>query len=89
MLLLNAGALAAAMVFAVAAGAGRRISRLCLATLAGYLLTVHSTVLLAGLAGHLTVRGLAAAITAAFLVGAWLAAIRSRRPAPPTAAASR
>jgi hypothetical protein len=82
MLLLNAGALAAAVAFALAAGAGHRASRLCLATLGGYLLTIHSAVLLAGLAGHLTVRGVTVAITAALLIGAWLAATTPRRPAP-------
>src|SRR5262245_46252109 len=85
MLLLNAGALAAAVAFALAAGAGRRTSRLCLATLAGYLVIVHSAVLLASLVGHLTVRGLAEAVTAALVVAAGLAWSRRRHhePEPP------
>src|ERR1700752_4937533 len=79
MLLLNAGALAAALAFALAAGAGRRTSRLCLATLGGYLLIVHSAVLLAGLTGHLTVDGLAEVVTVLLVAGVWLAWTRRGR----------
>jgi len=78
MLLLNAGALAAALAFALAAGPGRRTSRLCLATLAGYLLIVHAAVLLAGLTGHLTVGGLTVVVTAALAIGIGLAWARRR-----------
>src|SRR5437867_11582170 len=73
MLPLNAVALAGAVAFALASDAGGQASRLCLATLAGYLVIVHSTVLLTGLAGHLSVPGLATVVTAAFLIAAWLA----------------
>src|SRR5262245_9678348 len=82
MLLLNAAALAAAVALALATGAGRRTSRLCLATLTGYLLIVHTAVLLAGLASHLTMRGLAEVVTAALAVGVGLAWVRRRRDEP-------
>jgi hypothetical protein len=86
MLLLNAGALAAALAFALAAGAGRRTSRLCLATLGGYVLIIHTAVLLAGLTGHLTVPALAAEVTVVFVLGAglaWARRGRDERTAPP------
>src|ERR1043166_7225964 len=55
------------------AGAVAQASPLCLAPLAGYLVIVHSTVLLTGLAGHLTVYGLATVVTVVFLIATWLA----------------
>ena len=73
MLPLNAVALAAAVAFALGSGAGVRTSHLCLATLAGYLLIVHSTVLLLGLAGHLSLYALAIVVTGTFIVATWLA----------------
>jgi hypothetical protein len=73
MLPLNAVALAAAVAFALASGAGVRTSHLCLATLAGYLLIVHSSVLLMGLAGHLSLYALAIVVTGTLLVATWLA----------------
>src|SRR5262245_393025 len=75
MLLLNAVALAGAVAFALASGAGGQASQLCLATLAGYLVIVHSTVLLTGLAGHLRVPGLATVAMVVFLIGTWLATV--------------
>ncbi|HKC40011.1 MAG TPA: hypothetical protein VKC15_10755, partial [Gemmatimonadales bacterium] len=81
MLPLNAVALAGAVAFALAAHSGGQASRLCLATLAGYLVIVHSTVLLTGLAGHLSVPGLATVVTVVFLIATWLAKLKreSRR----------
>jgi hypothetical protein len=73
MLPLNAVALAGAVAFALASHAGGQASRLCLAFLAGYLVIVHSTVLLTGLAGHLSVRGLATVVTVVFLIATALA----------------
>jgi len=73
MLPLNALALAGAVAFALASDARGHASRLCLATLAGYLVIVHSAVLLTGLAGHLSVRGLATGVTVVFLIATWLA----------------
>src|SRR5215470_1452323 len=73
MLALNAVALAGAVAFALASGAGGQASRLCLATLAGYLVIVHSAVLLTGVAGHLSVPGLATVVTVVFLIATWLA----------------
>jgi len=57
----------------VAAGAGGSTSGLVLATLAGYLILVHSIVLAAGLLGHLTVGGLAAMVVPAMVVALRLA----------------
>jgi len=73
MLPLNAVALAAAVAFALGSGAGARTSHLCLATLAGYLVIVHSTVLLLGLAGHLSLYALAIVVTGTLIVATWLA----------------
>jgi len=90
MLSLNAGALAAAVAFALASGAGGRTSHLCLATLAGYLVIVHSTVLLTGLVGHLSVQVLTGVVWVVFLIATWLAEFPGRhgdpeRPASRTA----
>jgi hypothetical protein len=79
MLPLNAGALAAAVAFALASGAGGRTSQLCLATLAGYLVIVHSTVLLTGLGGHLSLHALTVVVTGIFLVATWLAEFPRQR----------
>src|SRR5262249_34137906 len=56
-LALNGAAIVTAIAMAVAAGAGGSTSGLVLATLAGYLIVIHSLVLAAGLFGHLTVEG--------------------------------
>src|SRR4029453_11661215 len=82
MLSLNAGALAAAVAFALASGAGGRTSHLCLATLAGYLVIVHSTVLLTGLVGHLSVQVLTGVVWVVFLIATWLAEFPGRHGDP-------
>ena len=91
MLSLNAGALAAAVAFALASGAGGRTSHLCLATLAGYLVIVHSTVLLTGLVGHLSVQVLTGVVWVVFLIATWLAEFPGRHgdPERPATSASR
>src|SRR6185436_15527136 len=76
MLPLNALALAGAVAFALASHAGGQASRLYLATLAGFLVIVHSTVLLTGLAGHLSVPGLATVVTVDFLIATWLVKLK-------------
>jgi hypothetical protein len=78
-LALNAGgALVALVVAAAARGPDGRSPRLPFAALAGYLILIHSVVLLAGLAGHLTVPG------TAIVLGAALAAalVMARRAGP-------
>ena len=77
-LLLNGGAVAAAVAIALARGATTRASPLGLATLAGYVALVHSLVLGAGLVGHLTVGGLALPLAVVLAIALWLA-----RWAPP------
>ena len=83
-LVLNAGALFVAVRFALAAGSGVRCSRLILATLSGYVVVIHTAVLVAGLLGWLTIGGLAA-VVAASAAGAWWLA-RSRTDDPTSAA---
>jgi len=73
MLALNAAGLAAAVAFALASGAGERTSRLCLATLTGFVVIAHSTVLLAGLVGHLSLKVLTVVATCVFTLALWLA----------------
>lgn len=80
-ILLNGGAVLAALAVAARLGLHGRASALLLGTLSGYLVLVHSSVLLAGLLGYLTPGGLAAIVTAVVLAAAWLA--RGPRPAPP------
>src|ERR1700745_719598 len=86
MLPLNAVALAAAVAFALGSGVGVRTSHLCLATLAGYLLVVHSSVLLLGLVGHLSLSPLAIVVTATLLVATWLAEFPRKHGTPETPA---
>ena len=62
-----------AIALAVAAGAATSASGLLLATLAGYLILVHSLVLAAGLLGHLTMGGLGALVATTLVVSLWLA----------------
>jgi hypothetical protein len=57
----------------VAAGAATSASGLLLATLAGYLILVHSLVLAAGLLGHLTMGGLGTLVATALVISLWLA----------------
>jgi hypothetical protein len=71
--LLNGGAVAAAVATALARGATTRSTPLGLATLAGYLALVHALVLGAGLLGHLTVGGLAFLLAVGLAVALWLA----------------
>jgi len=76
----------AAGALAVAAGAGSRATPLLLAGLAGYLVLVHSFVLVTGLAGSLTVGGLAVPVVLAVVVALVLARRKaSRVPAETTA----
>jgi hypothetical protein len=75
-LVLNAGALFVAVRLALAVGSGVRCSRLVLTTLSGYVVVIHTAILLAGLLGRLTIGGLAAVVAAA-VAGAWWPA-RSR-----------
>ncbi len=64
-LVLNATVVLVAFVPAVAFGARGRASRVLLGTLSGYLILVHSIVLLAGLVGHLAVGGVALLVAGA------------------------
>jgi hypothetical protein len=68
---------------------GRRVGSVW-PPLAGYLVIVHSTVLLTGLAGHLSVHGLATVVTVVFLIATWLAKLKSgaNMSGPPAAVAS-
>lgn len=77
-LALNGGAVFAALVLARALGLGGRLSRLLLGALGGYLIIVHSLVLVAGLVGHLTVGGVGMLLAAVMAAALWLA----RRPRP-------
>ena len=79
--LLNGGAVLAAFVVAAQLGLRERASALLLGTASGYLVLVHSSVLLAGLLGYLTTGVLATLVTAVVLAAAWWA--RSLRRAPP------
>lgn len=72
-LLLNGGAVAAAVAIALARGATTRGAPFGLLTLAGYLVLVHSLVLGAGLLGHLTVGGVAFLLVIVLAVAVWLA----------------
>lgn len=82
--MLNAGALFVAVRLALAAGSGVRCSHFILSTLSGYVVVIHSAVLLAGLLGWLTIGGLATVIAAA-VAGAWWL-VRSRVDGPASAA---
>jgi hypothetical protein len=84
-LLLNAGALFVAVRLALAAGSGVRCSRLILATLSGYVVVIHTAVLLVGLLGWLTIGGLA--VVVAIAVAAARSLVRSRVDEPTSAAA--
>jgi hypothetical protein len=75
---LNGGALLAAL--AVATRLGFRGPGCALSTIGGYLVLVHSSVLFAGLLGHLTVPGVAA-LGAAVALAAGCAAVAATGPA--------
>jgi hypothetical protein len=64
-LLLNGAAVFVAVCVAVGLGLRGRTSRLALASLAGFLVVVHSVVLVSGLAGRLTAGGMAVGLTVA------------------------
>jgi hypothetical protein len=66
----------AAIALAVAAGCAGRTSSLVLASLAGYLILIHTLVLAAGLLGHLTTLGLVILLAPVVIVALGLA----RRP---------
>ena len=84
-LALNAGAVLAALVVAIRLGFGGRLSALSFATLAGYLVLVHSLTLFAGLARSLTVAGTATPLALA-LAAALALALRARRSDEPSRA---
>jgi hypothetical protein len=75
-LVLNAGALFVAVRLTLAVGSDVRCSRFVLSTLSGYVVTIHTAVLLAGLLGWLTIGGLVAVVAAVVAAAWWLA--RSR-----------
>jgi hypothetical protein len=77
-LALNLGAVLAALIVAVGLGFGARLSALWLATLAGYLVLVHSITLVAGLTRSLSVAGAATLVLVA-LAAALVIARRARR----------
>ncbi len=83
--LLNSGAMLAALAIAAGLGLHGRACALALGTLGGYLVLVHSSVLFAGLLGYLTAAGVAALGTAgAFAAGcAVIVATRATGHAPP------
>ena len=90
LLVLNAGALAAAV--ALRAGVRRRgpDEPSVPGHARGYLVIVHSTVLLTGLVGHLSVQVLTGVVAVVFLIATWLAEFPGRhgdpeRPASRTA----
>ena len=79
-----------ALVIAAAVGYGGRLSALSFATLAGYLVLVHSVILFAGLARSLTIAGTATLLTlvlAAALVFAFRA--KGSDESPPKGGATR
>ena len=71
-LVLNGGALFVAVRLALAVGSGVRCSRFVLFTLSGYIATIHTAVLLAGLLGLLTISGLVAVVAAVAAAAWWL-----------------
>ena len=68
-----------ALLVASSVGLGGRVSRLVFASLAGYLVVVHSVTLLAGLAGQLTVGGVATPLGLALALIVVVVARRARR----------
>ena len=88
LVLLNGAAALAAILVALAAPGPGGAAQLFFAAICAYVIVVHSAVLLAGLAGHLTVGGAAVLLAVAVALGAW----RARRapeqsPVPPAAQA--
>jgi hypothetical protein len=72
-LLLNGGAVMAALALARAGGASTRMTSPALAALSGYLVLLHSLVLITGLGGHLTVSRLGTLLAGAVVASLWLA----------------
>jgi hypothetical protein len=72
LIVLNAGAMAVAVVAARGARLGGGTGPLVLGTLCGYLIVVHSVVLLAGLRGNLGVGGVAMLLVIALAGALWL-----------------
>jgi len=72
-MLLNGGAALVAILVAAATGRGARTSAFLLNALCAYLVLIHSTVLVSGLAGWLTAWGAAALLAATLAGAAWLA----------------
>ena len=70
-LLLNAGAVLAALLVAFSTGAYTRKSRFLFFTLCGYLIVIHSTILAAGVSGWLSVRGVALVLVIVVAAAAW------------------
>src|SRR5215469_5707204 len=72
LIVLNAGAMAVAVVAARSARLGGGTGALVLGTLCGYLIIVHSVVLLAGLWGYLSIGGVAMLLVIALASALWL-----------------
>src|SRR5262245_51655432 len=72
-LLLNGGAVLAALLIALATHGRARAAEVLFAAGCAYLLLIHSIVLFTGLAGHLTAGGVAVAVAGALVLAAWLA----------------
>ena len=73
LVLLNGAAALAAILAAVAAPGPGGTAQLFFTAICAYVIVVHSAVLLAGLAGHLTVGGVAVLLAVAVALGAWRA----------------
>jgi len=86
LVLLNGAAALAAILVAVAAPGQGGAAQLFFAAICAYFIVVHSAVLLAGLAGHLTVTGAAVLLAIAVALSAWLARHAPRQSAVPPAA---
>src|SRR5262249_60841199 len=72
LIVLNAGAMAVAVVAARSARLGGGTGALVLGSLCGYLIVVHSVVLLAGLWGYLSIGGVAMLLVSALVGALWL-----------------
>src|SRR5262249_48194937 len=72
LIVLNAGAMAVAVVAARSARLGGGTGALVVGTLCGYLIIVHSVVLLAGLWGYLNIGGVAMLLVIALVSTLWL-----------------
>ena len=86
LVLLNGAAALAAILVALAAPGPGGTAQLFFAAICAYFIVVHSAVLLAGLAGHLTVGGAAVLLAVAVAFAAWRARRAPRLAAVPPAA---